>query len=56
MVTFDPTLLLMYPLAGLLAVTAHEFAHVLLPLRAGACACSSAWTGAGLLRGSGWGG
>ena len=36
MVTFDPTLLLMYPLAGLLAVTAHEFAHVLLPLRAGA--------------------
>jgi len=33
-VTFDPTLLLMYPLAGLLAVTAHEFAHVLLPLRA----------------------
>lgn len=36
MVTFDPTLLLMYPLAGLLAVTVHEFAHVLLPLRAGA--------------------
>ncbi|MHA0041047.1 hypothetical protein [Deinococcus sp. PEB2-63] len=36
MVTFDPTLLPMYPLAGLLAVTAHEFAHVLLPLRAGA--------------------
>lgn len=36
MVAFDPTLLLMYSLAGLLAVTAHEFAHVLLPLRAGA--------------------
>ncbi|GGB57406.1 hypothetical protein GCM10008019_11640 [Deinococcus soli (ex Cha et al. 2016)] len=36
MVTFDPTLLLLYPLAGLLAVTTHEFAHVLLPLRAGA--------------------
>lgn len=36
MVAFDPTLLLMYLLAGLLAVTAHEFAHVLLPLRAGA--------------------
>ncbi|NTX99492.1 hypothetical protein [Deinococcus sp. JMULE3] len=34
--TFDPRLLLMYLLAGLLAVTTHEFAHVLLPLRAGA--------------------